>query len=489
MNQATLTKPALYVPAEPNAARGRRITMELVTAAMLGDAITVFLALAASSWLRFASPLADWGVDGRSVIWTNYLVHMVLGTVLFSFIGTHFQVYSLPRMLRFRVLLGALLKSLSAWIIAYIAFAYLLRPGQPISRLYIALALVTTVPALLAWRVAFHRLALKQAVRGVLRQRVLFVDWSSNAGALAEAFVSDRQHLYEIVGCVPSAQDDYVQDPPARVRRLGRYDQLEELLKRHAIEVVVLADLNPSDREMVRLANLCEKEMVEFKVIPSCFQTLLSGLHLETMRGVPVLGISHLPLDNPFNIAFKQTVDIVGALVGLVLSAPLIAIFGALVYRESPGPIFYKQRRLGRDGRPFWCYKIRSMRLDAEAAGQVGWTKADDPRRLAIGAFMRKWNIDETPQFWNVLKGDMSLVGPRPERPELIHNFKEEIPHYNARHNIKPGITGWAQINGYRGDTDLNARIRCDLYYIENWNLMIDFQIMLLTLFRQKNAC
>ena len=167
----------------------------------------------------------------------------------------------------------------------------------------------------------------------------------------------------------------------------------------------------------------------------------------------------------------------------------IIAIFGALVYRESPGPIFYKQRRLGRDGRPFWCYKIRSMRLDAEAAGQVGWTKADDPRRLAIGAFMRKWNIDETPQFWNVLKGDMSLVGPRPERPELIHNFKEEIPHYNARHNIKPGITGWAQINGYRGDTDLNARIRCDLYYIENWNLMIDFQIMLLTLFRQKNAC
>ncbi len=490
MNQATITKPALLAPvAQPSAARGRRITLELITGAMLGDVIVVFLALAASSWLRFGSPLADWGVDGRTVQWTGYLGHMVLGTVLFSLIAVHFNIYTLPRMLRYRTLLATLLKCICVWMIAYIAFAYLLRPGQPVSRLFILLALITTLPSLLAWRVAFHRIALKQAVRGKLRQRVLFIDWSNNASALAEALVADRQHLYEIVGCIPSVHNEYMKAPPARVRRLGNYDQLAELLEGHAIEMVILADLNPPDGEMIRLANLCEKEMVEFKVIPSCFQTLLSGLHLETLRGVPVLGISRLPLDNPFNIAFKQAVDIVGAITGLILSAPFIALFGLLVYHESPGPIFYKQRRLGRDGTPFWCYKIRSMRLNAERPGEVGWTKAGDPRRLKVGAFMRKWNIDETPQFWNVLKGDMSLVGPRPERPELIRNFKEDIPHYNARHNIKPGITGWAQVNGYRGDTDLNARIRCDLHYIENWNLLLDFQIMLLTFFRQKNAC
>ncbi len=491
MNEATLTKPALLARAEQSnhAARGRRITLELITGAMLGDAIVFFLALAASSWLRFSSPLADWGVDGRSLAWDHYLGHMLLGTVLFSLIGTHFKIYTLPRMLRFRTLIGSLLKCVSVWIVAYIAVMYFLRPGLPVSRLFVLLALLTTIPALVAWRVAFHRIALKQAVRGRLRQRVLFVDWSANANALAEALVADRQHLYEIVGCVPAAHGNYLQSPPARVRRLGAYDQIAALLAQHAIEVVVLADLNLSDEETVRLANLCEKEMVEFKVIASCFQTLISGLHLETMRGVPVLGISHLPLDNPLNIAFKQAVDIVGAAAGLVLSAPLIALFGFLVYRESPGPIFYQQRRLGRDGRPFWCYKIRSMRLNAERPGEVGWTKAGDPRRLRVGAFMRKWNIDETPQFWNVLKGDMSLVGPRPERPELIRNFKEDIPHYNARHNIKPGITGWAQVNGYRGDTDLNARIRCDLHYIENWNLLLDFQIMILTFFRQKNAC
>ena len=143
---------------------------------------------------------------------------------------------------------------------------------------------------------------------------------------------------------------------------------------------------------------------------------------------------------------------------------------------------------VGRSGKRFTIYKIRSMRLDAEADGQAGWSTPEDPRRLRIGNTIRKWNIDEIPQFWNVLKGEMSLVGPRPERPELIYNFREVIPHYNARHNIKPGLTGWAQINGYRGNTDLTERIKCDLFYIENWNFLLDFQIMLLTFFKRDNA-
>jgi lipopolysaccharide/colanic/teichoic acid biosynthesis glycosyltransferase len=180
-------------------------------------------------------------------------------------------------------------------------------------------------------------------------------------------------------------------------------------------------------------------------------------------------------------------VDILGGLFGLLLSAPLIALFGYLVHRESPGPILYRQRRQGDRG-CFEILKIRSMKLDAEKDG-VGWSRKVDDRRLKIGAFMRKWNIDELPQFWNVVKGDMSLVGPRPERPELIANFKEEIPHYNARHNVKPGLTGWAQVNGFRGDTDLTQRIRCDLFYLENWSLLLDLQILLMTLGGNRNAC
>lgn len=204
---------------------------------------------------------------------------------------------------------------------------------------------------------------------------------------------------------------------------------------------------------------------------------------------MPVLGISKLPLHSTVNQFIKRGLDILGALVGLFLSAPIIAIMGAIIYAESPGPIFYRQRRLGMNGRLFDMIKLRSMKLNAEADGKVGWTVKDDPRRLKVGTFMRKTNIDEIPQFWNVLCGEMSLVGPRPERPELIEEFKEVIPHYNARHNIKPGITGWAQVNGLRGDTDLEERVQFDLHYIENWNVVFDFQIMVMTFLKRENAC
>ena len=269
---------------------------------------------------------------------------------------------------------------------------------------------------------------------------------------------------------------------------LGSIEEAERIISSIAIDILILADLEYDRQRILHLANACEREMVEFKVVPSYFQILVSGLHLETVSGIPVLGVSRLPLDRIVSRAFKRAIDIVGGTLGLLLSLPIIFIFGAIVYLESPGPIFYRQRRSGRNGKLFDIIKIRSMRLDAEGDGKVGWTVQDDPRRLRIGAFMRKWNIDEVPQFWNVLKGEMSLVGPRPERPELVATFKHDVPHYNARHNAKPGITGWAQVHGLRGNTDLGERINYDLWYMENWSPILDFQIMFMTLFKHKNA-
>jgi lipopolysaccharide/colanic/teichoic acid biosynthesis glycosyltransferase len=199
------------------------------------------------------------------------------------------------------------------------------------------------------------------------------------------------------------------------------------------------------------------------------------------------LSVSEPPLESFGNRAVKRVVDILGSLVGLLAGIPILTVFGLLLRRESPGPIIYRQRRTGRGGRPFYMFKIRSMCLDAEPNGPQ-WTDENDPRRLRIGAFMRKWNIDEIPQYWNVFKGDMSLVGPRPERPELISGFERRIPHYNARHACLPGMTGWAQMNGWRGKTSLEKRVECDLWYLENWTLALDFRIMFLTLLRYKNA-
>lgn len=474
--------------ADAAAGRTRRLALHLLAAACIGDIIVTGLALLAASWLRFGTDLAQWGANAHGLAWTSYWGHVVCGAGLFAIICAHFRVYTLPRTLRLRRYASALLPAAAAWIIAYTTLAYLLRSDQPVSRVYIAIAFPLVLLSLLAWRHSFQKFATKAAIAGRLRQRILFIDWSDNAAALVEAMMNNERHVYEIAGCVAPAHADYSTQPPARVRRLGRWANVEGLVENQGIDLVIMAGLNPPSEDMARLADLCEKEMVDFKVIPNCFQILVSGLHLESVSGVPVLGLSRLPLDNPFNLALKRLVDVVGAIVGLILSAPVIGLFAWLVYRESPGPVFYRQRRLGRDGTPFWILKIRSMRLNAEQGGRVGWSTADDPRRLRIGAFMRKWNVDELPQFWNVLKGEMSLVGPRPERPELIANFKEDIPHYNARHGVKPGMTGWAQVHGLRGDTDLTLRIRHDLYYVENWHALLDFQIMLLTFFRYKNA-
>jgi len=231
----------------------------------------------------------------------------------------------------------------------------------------------------------------------------------------------------------------------------------------------------------------CERLYVQFKIIPSFFQIFVSNLRMQTISGVPILGVEALPVTHVANQTAKRAIDILGGLVGFLGSLPIMAIMALIIKKQSPGPIIYSQVRTGLHGRPFTIYKLRSMRLDAEKTG-AQWCVQDDPRRLPIGAFMRKWNIDELPQFWNVLKGDMSLVGPRPERPELIKKFEHEIPHYNPRHEVRPGITGWAQVNGLRGNTSLVDRIKYDLYYIENWSIWFDFQIMLLTFVKRDNA-
>jgi exopolysaccharide biosynthesis polyprenyl glycosylphosphotransferase len=391
--------------------------------------------------------------------------------------------------LRYRRVARQIFEASIMWVLGFLSISLILKFSPPVSRLYVGIAGANILIGLLVSRWIFNRFVHRPEVVASLRQRVIFVGWNEESERLATAFGTDQADAYELVGCVTAMGRDFFRTPPDPRLILGNQEDIADILERRSIDMVMLADMNSAQSEIVGLANLCEKMMVQFKVIPSYFQILVSGLHLETVSGIPILGVSRLPLDQTANIVLKRAVDIAGALVGLLLSIPLIAIFGACVYAESPGPILYRQRRLGRNGREFFIFKIRSMKLDAEVAGQVGWTTKNDPRRLKIGGFMRKWNIDEVPQFWNVLTGEMSLVGPRPERPELIRNFKDEIPHYNARHNVKPGITGWAQVKGFRGDTDLGERIKCDLFYLENWNLLLDLQIMVMTFLRRENAC
>jgi exopolysaccharide biosynthesis polyprenyl glycosylphosphotransferase len=453
-----------------------------------GDAIVALTCLLAAFWLRFDTALRDFGVEAPGIALSNYYNYILFGTVSLLLVLAQKQMYDGSWLLHRHSPFKDVFVACLVWGAGFLGFSLFFKFQPPLSRVYVSLATVAAMTGLYNWRKLLFRYLRQESVAGKLRQRILVVGWTAHAQRLKEIIQNDPSHPYEMVCCIPTPEGSFQQQPPESIQSFDSYRVIHRLLKTMALDIVLVADVNVPIRHWEALAALCEKELVQFKVVPSYFSILVSGLYLETVSGIPILGVSRLPLDCMFNKLIKRLIDIVGSIVGLLLSAPLIAIFGTLVYLESPGPILYRQRRLGRNGKSFDMLKIRSMRLDAEKDGRAGWSIKNDPRRLRIGAFMRNWNIDEVPQFWNVLKGEMSLVGPRPERPELIRGFKHKIPHYHARHTVKPGITGWAQVNGLRGDTDLTERITYDLYYVEHWNLLFDLQTMLLTFRKNKNA-
>jgi exopolysaccharide biosynthesis polyprenyl glycosylphosphotransferase len=438
--------------------------------------------------VRFDSGLIPLFFNIKSVPTSfDYMRLLVIGSAFLLGTFCYLRLYNWLCFVRYLRTAKVIVKGTIIWVVAYLAICLILKFGQPISRMFMLISFGCVVFAMITWRLILFKIMHLKIFGVNFQQRILFVGWGKEAEHLEKEIQNDHNHPYEIIGCLPSPHGRLHRQPPSRIPVLGDYQNLATLLQQRHADVVILADLYVKMGEIIGLANLCEMEFAQFKVIPSYFEILASGLRLETIGGLPLLGVSELPLDRFSNRLIKRVIDIVGATVGLFLAIPIIAVFGALVYRESPGPILFRQKRVGRNGCPFHILKIRSMRMNAEENG-AQWAKENDPRRLKIGAFMRKWNIDEVPQFFNVLKGDMSLVGPRPERPELISSFKHQIPHYHARHTCLPGMTGWAQVNGWRGNTSLEERIRFDIWYVEKWSIIMDIRILILTFRPQKNA-
>jgi exopolysaccharide biosynthesis polyprenyl glycosylphosphotransferase len=429
----------------------------------------------------------EWRNVASDIFRGQYSTYILTGVAVFMLTLGYLGAYSRQRFFSSTRSLQVVMKSTCAWLVIYLALSLAFKFQPPVSRYFFVFSFLNSLVFLSAWRLTFCYLLLESKWNVAFRKKAIVVGWSKESDILFDKILRDPGHAYEVIGCTPSAHGKFWVRPPSQVPIMGDYHSLQEIMEDHQPDIVIMADLDPMMGEIIALANLCVRENVQFKVIPSYFQTLSSGLHLEHVSGVPVLGVSKLPLDHMFNRIVKRTVDVVGAVVGLILSAPIIAIFGYLIRRESPGPIFYSQARSGMGGKSFNIYKLRSMKLDADAKG-ARFAVANDPRCLKIGGFMRKFNVDEVPQFWNVLIGDMSLVGPRPERTENVKTLKGEITHYNARHFARPGVTGYAQVNGLRGNTDLTARLKYDLYYLENWSVFLDFYIMVRTFLKQKNA-
>ena len=315
--------------------------------------------------------------------------------------------------------------------------------------------------------------------RGIGSSDVLLVGTGEVGRMVLQKMLHSPQLGYHPVGLVA------VEDGTQRVLGipvLGKLADLPHLIEEHKVQEVIICLPEASHDELVQITAQCERERVGIRIYPDVFQIMASEVSISDLAGMPLLTMRDVALRGWY-LALKRGVDIVGSLAALIVLSPLMILTAVLIKLELPGPVFYVQERMGLDAKPFQMLKFRSMRADAERQGP-GWTTANDPRRTRIGALLRKLSVDELPQFINVLLGDMSLVGPRPERPVYVEQFRQSIPRYMDRHREKAGLTGWAQVNGLRGDTSITDRTKYDLWYIENWSLSLDFKIMLRTALR-----
>ena len=324
--------------------QSRQLPHRIAFVCFSGDAVVVLGCLLFAFWLRFHTALREFGPDAKGITLSDYYIYIVFGLVSLLVVLAQRRMYDGSWLLHRHSNLKHLIVACLLWGAGFLWFSLFFKFQPPLSRVYAALATVSAITGLCAWRRLLYGYLERGAIAQELRQRILVVGWTPYAQQLKEVFDDDPSHPYEIVFCVPTPDGKFEQEPPQSIPRAGSYHQIRRLLDSLALDVVLVADSNFGAKHWEALASLCEKALVQFKVIPSYFSILVSGLHLETTSGIPILSVSRLPLDCMFNKLLKRVVDIVGALVGLLLSVPLIAIFGALVYLESRGPIFYRQR-------------------------------------------------------------------------------------------------------------------------------------------------
>jgi len=347
------------------------------------------------------------------------------------------------------------------------------------SRVFLALFAGLVLVLMIGNRVALRGL-LRSASLHVGAQRILVVGAGKIGLEISEKLLAHRDHGFEVVG--------FLDDDPGKQGRsflgrpvLGTTRDVERVLAESPVDQVYVALPVEAHKKMMRVVQAVGSELVEVKLVPDILQYAAIKATLEDLDGTPVINLTQVPLQG-WNSLVKRLVDLALSAAGLLVLLPLFPLLALAIWIEDRGPIFYKQERMGLDGRPFWIWKFRSMRVDAEASTGPIWAVQDDPRRTRLGGLLRRWSLDELPQLWNVLKGDMSLVGPRPERPSFVQEFRQRLPQYMLRHKVKAGITGWAQVHGWRGNTSIRKRLEYDLYYIENWSLGLDFKILWMTI-------
>ena len=452
---------------------------------VLIDAFVIVIAYAAAYWIKFSSGLFINGPHWDFESYATYLAAIVPGYLILYFA---FNMYTPKRVQGRRLEFSNIMKANGIGVMVFIVVLFGMHLDD-FSRGMIGIFFGVNIVLETLVRNAIRMFLRDIRKKGFNIKQILLVGYSRAAEEYIDRIRANPQWGYVVRGIL----DDNVESGTEYrgVKVLGRIENLFIILPENGLDEIAITLGLDEYSKLEHIVALCEKSGVHTKFIPDYNNIIPTKPYTEDLLGLPVINIRYVPLTNTFNSIVKRIMDIVGSLVCIVLFSPVMLVTAIAVKASSPGPLIYKQERVGLHNRPVQMYKFRSMGVQNPKEEKKAWTVPGDPRVTPVGKIIRMTSIDELPQLFNVLKGDMSLVGPRPERPLFVEKFREEIPRYMIKHQVRPGMTGWAQINGYRGNTSIRRRIDYDLYYIENWSVGLDIKILFLTIFKgfiNKNA-
>lgn len=450
------------------------------------DAVIITLALILSWFIRFQTGVfeaSQWHLD-----FYTYMMPLVVIIPLYILIYNAVGLYTPQRTKQFDHEILLIIKSNVIGLLILINALFIIKQIH-YSRYVLFLFIIFSIILGIVERGILRLVLRRFRSKGFNLKHILIIGAGELGCNFASKIEKNRQLGYNIIGFLD--EEKKVGYKVSKSYVLGSLHYLETVIFNYDLDEVIIAiPLQQYDR-LNDIIKVCEKNGVKAQIIPDYYKYLPAKPYVDQLEDITLINIRHVPLDEAFNRLLKRTIDIILSLVAILLSSPILIFTAVMIKLTSPGPILFKQTRVGLNRREFDMYKFRSMKLQTEEAEKVQWTTKNDPRKTRFGSFIRRTSIDELPQFFNVLNGDMSIIGPRPERPYFVEKFREEIPKYMIKHHVRPGITGWAQVNGWRGDTSIKQRIECDIFYIENWSLWLDVKIVFMTIFKgfvNKNA-
>lgn len=417
----------------------------------------------------------------------NYIALIVISNLLWFFISINSSLHALTASTSVTQSMKSLFTSFSSLTVILIVILAVFGDFKNNNKIILLPILAAGVASVII-RLSFLLLIKRFSQREFGQKTLLVIGGGRVAAMVIEKVLANPFSKYKLHGVLA---DKFHATLPKELH-IGTFNQFCEIVRSTHIDEVIIALPLRHEQNIIEIVNKCNYEGIRLRIVPDFFRIVQNRMEISSLDDIPLISIQTEPLNALGNRIQKRILDVTFSIIIMFLLSPVFFIIAVLLKLSSPGPIIFKQKRVGTNNKEFTIYKFRTMRVQSKKITDRAWTTSNDPRITKFGSFLRRTNLDELPQFWNVLKGNMSVVGPRPELNHFVEQFKEEITNYKVRHLIKPGITGWAQINGYRGDTSIPARIKHDIYYLQNWSIGFDIKIIFLTVFNKsayKHAC